>query len=67
MKLTITINTEDSFEKDAILNATENKIKLDSLYDVVFRPIIRYSQDESEVKSYELVWDKLSKYLNDEL
>lgn len=63
MKMRIEIDVEDRFEKEAILDAVKNKLKLESIYDEVFRRVIKYSQDEKEVEAYSLVWEKLNEYL----
>lgn len=63
MKMRIEIDVEDRFEKEAILDAVKNKLKLESVYDEVFRRVIKYSQDEKEVEAYSLVWEKLNEYL----
>lgn len=65
MKYNITIECEDDFEVEAITNAVKNKLILDGIYDDVFRPIIKYSEDEKEVEAFEKVWSKLSEYLKD--
>jgi hypothetical protein len=65
MKYTITVETEDEFERIAIINAVKNKLLLDGIYDDVFRPIIKYSDDEKQVEAFGIVWDKLSEYLDD--
>lgn len=63
MKMRIEIDVEDRFDKEAILDAVKNKLKLESVYDEVFRRVIKYSQDEKEVEAYSLVWEKLNEYL----
>lgn len=64
MKYTITVECEDKFERDAIIDAVANKVKLDSIYDEVFRPVIKYSEDDEESLAFQKVWEKLNDYLN---
>lgn len=64
MKYRITIETEDEFERLAIIHAVKNKLLIDELYNDVFRPIIKYSSDEKEIESYTKVWEKVSSYLD---
>lgn len=66
MKFTITVECEDDFEKDAILNCVKNKLLLDGIYDEVFRKVIKYEQDVTKVEAFEMVWSELSKHLNGE-
>jgi len=63
IKYTITMECEDDFDKAAILDAVKNKLTLMQLYDEVFRPILKYSEDDNEVAAYEKVWDHLKDYL----
>jgi hypothetical protein len=64
MKYTITIETEEEFERQAICDAVKNKLLLESIYDDVFRPVIKYSEDEKEVEAYTKVWEVLNEYLS---
>lgn len=66
MKFKLTITAEKEHELKPYLNAIKNEILLEDLYNCVFRPIIKYGQDEDEIKAYELVWEKLKEYLEDE-
>lgn len=66
MKYTITISTDDNFERDAIMQAVENKLKLDNIYNDIFRPVIKYSVNEKEIEAFELVWEKLNIYLSED-
>jgi len=43
----------------ALTNAELNQSKIDDLYDDVFRPVIKYGEDEAVAKVYEEVWVKL--------
>lgn len=65
MKYKISVETDDLFERQAILQAVENKIKLDEIYSAVFRGVLKYGEDEKEVESFKKVWEKLSEYLKD--
>lgn len=64
MKYTITIETEDQFEKEAIIEAVKNKLLIEQLYDDVFRPVIKYGNDEVEIENYVKIWGKIHAYLN---
>lgn len=66
MKTTIILTPCDDFEHEAIVSAVKNKLKLDCLYDEVFRPVIKYSNDYKEIAAYELVWAKVQEYLGEE-
>ncbi len=48
----------------AILHAEINQAKIDELYDEVFRPVIKYGEDEAQLKFYEEVWEKVSEHFN---
>ena len=56
---------EDEFDRDAFINAVKYKLKLDKIYNDVFRPIIKYSENKKEVQAYTMVWEKLSEYLEE--
>lgn len=64
MKYTITIETEEEFERRAICDAVKNKLLLEGIYDDVFRRVIKYSEDKKEVKAFEMVWEVLNQYLS---
>lgn len=63
MKYRIIVETEDEFERMAIINAVKNKLLVDELYNDVFRPVIKYGEDEEEIEWYMKVWEKVSDYL----
>jgi hypothetical protein len=65
MKYTITIECEHESELIPYTNAIKNQLKLDCLYDEVFRKILKYSENPKEIHIYQMVWDKLSEYLQD--
>lgn len=63
MKQIIISLCEDDFDKDAVINAVKNKLKLEGIYDEVFRKHIKY---ESALRvEFELVWDQLKEYLEE--
>jgi len=66
MKIKMLITCEDDFEKQAVIDCVKNKLKLESIYDDVFRPVIKYSEDEKLVEAYSLVWNFLAEYLEEE-
>lgn len=63
IKYIIQAECEDEYDRDAFCNAVKNKLLLEGIYNEVFRPIIKYGADEDIVYSYELVWERLSEYL----
>ena len=63
MKYRITVETEDEFERQAIINAVKNKVLIDGLYDEVFRPVIKYGDDEEMSELYLELWEKIAAYL----
>lgn len=63
IKYTITTECEDDFDREAITDAVKNKLAIERLYDEVFRPVIKYSEDEGEVSAYETVWNNVKDYL----
>lgn len=63
-KYKIVVQCEDEWEMNVIANAKKNKLALDTIYDEVFRPIIKYGTDLKEVEAFEMVWKKLSEHLN---
>lgn len=64
MKYRITIETDDDFERIAVMDAVRNKLLIDQIYDAVFRPVIKYGENKKEIKAYEMVWKELDQYLN---
>lgn len=64
MKYRITIETEDEFERVAIINAVKNKVLIDGLYDEVFRPVIKYGDDEEMSEIYYELWEKINAYFD---
>jgi cytochrome c556 len=63
IKYTITAECEDDFDREAITDAVKNKLVIEQLYDEVFRPVIKYSEDAGEVAAYETVWENVKEYL----
>lgn len=66
MKYRISIDCEDDEDFEIIKSARANYFLLQDLYNSVFRPVIKYSQDYELVDSYEKVWAKVSEYLEGE-
>jgi hypothetical protein len=66
MKAKIEIEiTEDQYleyELTALARRYKYKQFYDDLYDEVFRPVIKYSQDESEIDAFDDVWDKVQEF-----
>lgn len=63
MKFLITVECEDEFDREAVVDCVKNKLLIDSIYDDVFRPVFKYSDNKKEIKAFEMVWSKLEKYL----
>lgn len=63
IKYTITVECEDDFDREAITDAVKNKLVIEQLYDEVFRPVIKYSENDNEVAAYESVWESVKQYL----
>jgi hypothetical protein len=54
----------DDYEECKYLNNfLENGIIVETLYDQVFRPVIKYSDDDLEIKYYEEIWEKISQHI----
>jgi hypothetical protein len=60
-KITIEVETEE--ELILLAKYQTNHHLIESIYDEVFRPIIRYGEDEEVAEAYTLVWEKLDAYL----
>lgn len=58
-------NDDDNESKRAIEQALINYNIVNNLYDDVFRSVIKYSEDELQVKYYYEVWLKISELIND--
>lgn len=65
MKIKFEIEPEDEFEQKAIVDAVKNKLLIDGIYDEVFRPVIKYGEDEEKIKAYRMVWDAVRDYLEE--
>jgi hypothetical protein len=63
MKQIIISFPEDQEDKQAVINAVKNSIKLSQMYDDVFRKHIKYESDKAD--AFEIVWEELSEYLED--
>jgi hypothetical protein len=68
-RITFTITNEDPHEfeflKTAHCNASKNQLFIDCLYQDYFRQVIKYSEDESKIKIYQELWDKISEGINE--
>lgn len=66
MKIIYEIDDKEAdfhFKKEAFDCATTYKLKIDTLYDGVFRPKIKYGQD-SNVEIYEKIWQEIYEHFN---
>lgn len=67
MKITYEINEKDEnfeFNKVAFHHAIHHKLKLDTMYDEVFRPKMKYGQDSKEIEMYEKIWQEIYEHFN---
>ena len=64
MKYKITVETDDEFERQAVIDAVKNKVLLDGLYDAIFRPVIKYGNNDDEAELCLSLWEKVEEYLN---
>jgi|WetSurMetagenome_2_1015567.scaffolds.fasta_scaffold1797123_1 hypothetical protein len=55
--------TEHEDDLIPFTNAIKNHYALSEIYQEVFRPVIRYSEDEAKVSRYEEVWKEVRGYL----
>ena len=62
MKTIMTFEVEEKEEAWALVNAVKNKVKIDTLYDEVFRKIIKHSDNNLRVKYTEELWEELSRH-----
>jgi hypothetical protein len=66
MKAKIEIEISEDHDLEYELTALANRYKykrfFDDLYDEVFRPVIKYSDDESEIDAFDDVWDKVREF-----
>lgn len=69
MKTTLTFNLpEDSVELQAALKGGLYKSQIDTLYDSVFRPHLKYNKDElseSELAIIEKLWQNVSEHFEE--
>jgi hypothetical protein len=62
VKFSVKIETEDEFELKAYINATRNHVNIEELYDEVFRPVIKYGEDEDKSALYHELWLKCQEH-----
>jgi hypothetical protein len=57
----ITDNDDDDFQwlLGAYANAEKNQVFIDTFYQEFFRPVIKYGEDETKVKIYEELWQRI--------
>ena len=63
MKYLMTLECEDDFDRQAVIDCVKNKLTLECLYDDVFRPKIKYSEDQGT--TWQIVWEEVERYLNE--
>ena len=63
-KIEIEISEDQDLEYELTALAKRYKYKrfFDELYDEVFRPVIKYSDDEKLSNKYEMIWDKIQEF-----
>lgn len=52
------------YEIDALTERYKNKIIVETLYDEVFRPVIKYSDDEKQYECYSEIWEKIHDFIS---
>lgn len=62
MKVKIEITDLEGDEVKAVLNCINNQLIIDNVWDEIFRPVIKYSDDEKKVETYQEVWDRWREY-----
>lgn len=70
MKTIITIeidheNDAAEHELKAIHDRHKNKKFVDELYDEVFRPVIKYDDNQRKVKQYQQIWEMIALYMSE--
>ena len=65
MKFKITIECEDEEELEIIKSAKTNYFILQGLYDEVFRPVIKYSENGKLIEIYGDVWARVNRYIKE--
>lgn len=63
MKYVVQIECESKEDAEIITNATKNYLIVTQLYNEIFRPVIKYSEDAELVAAYETVWQKVNEYI----
>jgi hypothetical protein len=53
------------YELEVMTERYNNSKIVTDLYDTVFRPIIKYSQNQNEIKAFEKVWEEVYKFMQD--
>jgi hypothetical protein len=65
MKYTIIVECEDDWQLETITHAVKNKLKIESLYQDVFRRVLKHGEDQTECDCYERVWEKVSDHFEE--
>lgn len=52
------------FKQQALANAFSNKVKIDCIYEEVFRKKIKYGEDQREIEIYERIWSEIYEHFN---
>jgi hypothetical protein len=63
MKFLITLECEDEFDRQAVIDCVKNKITIESLYSDVFRPKIKYGEDQQT--TWQQVWEEVERYIDE--
>lgn len=63
-KIIFEIEEDEELEVRSLLSAKKNQIAIDSLYDEVIRPVIKYNLNDDLVNTYQDLWDKLQKHFD---
>lgn len=60
MKYRLTIEAEFDHELRPFVNAEKNQNLIENIYSRIFRPVLKHSENEEQIKYYEEIWQKIS-------
>lgn len=63
MKYLMTLECEDEFDRQAVIDCVKNKLTIESLYSDVFRPKIKYGEDQQT--TWQQAWEEIERYMDE--
>lgn len=63
LKYSIEVECETKWEKEAIMDCERNKLIIETLYDSVFKPIIKYGDDSEMTYCANALWNKVYEHI----